>query len=573
MNFDQIKAYKDRQFVGKQADLADPETVVKYYQELIDDRVGSSVGLEKWLEKYSELGAALSQKGAILYITMTCQTDDELCSKKYQDFIENVIPRIKPLEDVLNKKILQLARMYELDKKKYEIYVRNVRADQEIFVHENVELETKLELLSQKYQTMVGAMMVEFQGQEKTLPQMAKYLKEPDRELRESAWRALSERRLRDKDALNELFNEMIGIRQKIALNAGFDGYCKFRFKELHRFDYVPDDCKKYHEVIEKLAVPILSEIYAERKREMGLTELRPWDTSVDPKGRPPLKPFDKIEKLPKGCEGIFRSVDPELGDKFASIHEQGLIDLESRKGKAPGGYQSALDESRRPFIFMNAVGIDQDVRTLLHEGGHAFHTMLCADEMLIEYRHAPMEFCEVASMGMELLAHDHLSEFYSQEDIERSNKTHLEDIIITLVWVALIDLFQHWIYENPGHTVEERNKAWLRFRKRFGCDLIDWSDLDEQHTNMWHAQLHIFEIPFYYIEYGIAQLGALQLWKRYKCDRLSAIDGYKKGLSLGGSRPLPELFEATGIKFDFSEKIISPLLEMVKNEMNLKVQ
>ena len=443
--------------------------------------------------------------------------------------------------------------------------------DQEIFVKENVELETKLELLSQKYQTMIGAMMVEFQGQERTLPQMAKFLREPDRELRESAWMALSKRRLKDKNALNELFNEMIVLRRRIASNADFDGYCEFRFKELHRFDYVPGDCKKYHDVIEKLVVPILAEIYTERKGEMGLAKLRPWDTSVDPKGMLPLKPFEKIEKLPKGCEEIFKSIDAELGDKFVSMHEQGLIDLESRKGKAPGGYQSTLDEARRPFIFMNAVGVDQDVRTLLHEGGHAFHAMLSANEMLIDYRHAPMEFCEVASMSMELIAHDHLSEFYSQEDIERSNKRHLEDVILTLVWVALIDLFQHWIYENPEHTVEEREKAWLGFRKRFGCDLIDWSGLDEQHINMWHAQLHIFEVPFYYIEYGIAQLGALQLWRRYRQDPASAIDGYKRGLSLGGSRPLPELFEATGIKFDFSRDTISPLVGMVKNELNPK--
>ncbi|MBU0469618.1 MAG: M3 family oligoendopeptidase [Candidatus Omnitrophica bacterium] len=571
MNFDQIKAYKVRQFVGKDAALADAQTVVAYYKKLIDEQVDSAESFEEWLIKYSELGAALSQKGAILYIYMACQTDDESCSEKYKDFIENIVPHIKTLEDVLNKKILELAQSYDLDEERYNVYFRNIRADQEIFVKENVVLETKLELLSQKYQTIIGAMMVEFEGEERTLPQMAKYLREPDRVIREAAWMALTKRRLKDKDALNEIFNEMIALRRKIALNAGFDGYCKFRFKELHRFDYLPDDCKEYHEVIEKLVVPILAQIYAERKLQMGLSKLRPWDTSVDPKGRAALKPFNEIEKLPKGCESIFRSVDPELGEKFVSMHEQGLLDMESRKGKAPGGFMSTLDEARRPFIFMNAVGVDQDVRTLLHEGGHAFHSMLSAHEKIVDYRHAPMEFCEVASMSMELIAYDHLSTFYSEEDIDRSNKRHLEDVIVTLVWVALIDLFQHWIYENPEHTVEEREQAWLGFRKRFGCDLIDWSDLNEQHINMWHAQLHIFEVPFYYIEYGIAQIGALQLWKRYKQDPEKAIDGYKKGLSLGGSRPLPELFETAGIKFDFSETTIRPLVEMVKKELNLK--
>src|SRR3989339_42937 len=571
MNFDKISSYKPRAFVGQDADLVDTETVVSYYRKLIDEQVCSTDDFEKWLLKYSELAAALSQKGAILYINMACQTDDEVCSKKYKDFIENIVPNIKTLEDVLNKKILELAQRHDVDQERYKVYFRNIRADQEIFVKENVALETKLELLSQKYQTIIGAMMVEFEGAERTLPQMAKYLREPDRVLREAAWRALSKRRLNDKDALNELFEEMIALRKEIALNAGFDGYCDFRFKELHRFDYVPEDCKKFHHVIEEHVVPILAQIYAQRRQQMGLLKLRPWDTSVDPNGKDALKPFNEIEKLPKGCESIFRAIDPDLGQKFISMNEQGLLDLESRKGKAPGGFMSTLDEARRPFIFMNAVGIDQDVRTLLHEGGHAFHSMLSADEAIIDYRHAPMEFCEVASMSMELIAYGHLSEFYSEEDVVRSNKRHLEDVIVTLVWVALIDLFQHWIYENTGHTVAEREKAWICFRKRFGCDLIDWSGLDEQHINMWHAQLHIFEVPFYYIEYGIAQLGALQLWKRYKQEPYAAIDGYKKGLSLGGSRPLPELFETAGIKFDFSENTIRPLVEMVKQELNLK--
>jgi oligoendopeptidase F len=302
----------------------------------------------------------------------------------------------------------------------------------------------------------------------------------------------------------------------------------------------------------------------------MKLDNLRPWDTSVDPLGRVPLKPFERVEQLTAGCREIFCKVNATLGSQFEQMMENGLLDLASRKGKAPGGYQSMLQESRKPFIFMNAVGVDGDVRTLLHESGHAFHSLACAHDPLVEYRHGPMEFNEVASMGMELLADRYLNVFYPSEEEQRSSRKHFEDIIFTLVWVATIDAFQHWIYQNPQHDHQERRLMWLQISKRFSGGIVDWSGLEEEQAHLWHKQLHIFEVPFYYIEYGIAQLGALQLWLNSKKDWDRTLQQYQNGLRLGGSKPLPELFEAAGIRFDFSEKTIVPLMKAVEQELHL---
>jgi oligoendopeptidase F len=360
--------------------------------------------------------------------------------------------------------------------------------------------------------------------------------------------------------------------RDQIAKNAQFDNFCRYKFKALHRFDYTPEDCIQFHQTIEQSVVPVWSQILKNRKNQMGLDVLRPWDTAVDPYGRPPLKPFQGVMDLISGCEKIFRQIDEEFGDQFSEMVEAGLLDLASRKGKAPGGYQSTLNEARKPFIFMNAVGIDDDVRTLLHEGGHAFHSLACAHDDLLDYRHGPMEFNEVASMGMELLAMDYLSVFYGKEDVRRSCATHLEDIIFTLVWVATIDAFQHWIYTHPSHDRSQRCNQWLEIRKRFSGGVVDWRGLEEEHAYLWHRQLHIFEAPFYYIEYGIAQLGALQLWLNSKNNWKKTIKQYRSALRFGGSRPLPELFKTAGLQFDFSQKTIAPLVKEVKKKLNLDI-
>ena len=504
----------------------------------------------------------------MLYIRMTCQTDDAARVQSYTDFLETIVPATKVFEDRLNTKYLKEFERFALAEDRYGIYTRAVRTDIELFNEKNVEVQTKVDLLSQEYQGICGAMMVEFDGQERTLQEMGKFLLEPDRALRERAWRASSQRRLRESAKLDRLFDQMLALRDEVGRNAGFDNFRDYKFKSLHRFDYTPQDCRQYHESIERLVVPLWTQILEQRKATMKLADLRPWDTSVDPLGRAPLKPFEKVDDLVDGCREIFCRVDPDLGAQFSQMADTGLLDLVSRRGKAPGGYQSTLNEARKPFIFMNAVGIDGDVRTLLHEGGHAFHALACAADPLLDYRHGPMEFNEVASMGMELLADRHLDVFYGQEDEARSRVKHLEDVIFTLVWVATIDAFQHWIYEHPRHSAAERREEWLAIRKRFSGGVVDWSGLDEEQAFLWHWQLHIFEVPFYYIEYGIAQLGALQLWLNGKKDRAKTLRQYREGLSLGGSRPLPELFTAAGLRFDFSEKMIAPMIEEVQKEL-----
>lgn len=569
LNFSHLPRYQKRQFVPEKVNLTDRNEVEALHNQLLERNISSTEDLTRLVLDRSELESSLDQEGSILYIRMTCKTDDPDRVKKYKDFIENVVPAIKPLEDQLNRQYMEALKKFPLNEKRYEIYTKEIRTDLELFVEENVELETKVDLLSQEYQSICGGLTVEFEGKERTLPEMGKFLLDPGRPLREKAWKASAERRLKEKDKLDELFDQMLETRNAIAKNAKFNNFCQYKFKALHRFDYTSDDCIAYHQSVERLVVPLWAQILEKRKRQMKLDILRPWDTSADPLGRSPLKPFEDVEGLITGCGEVFHRINEELGNQFLQMSETGLLDLESRKGKAPGGYQSTLNESRKPFIFMNAVGIDSDVRTLLHEGGHAFHSLACSHDELLDYRHGPMEFNEVASMGMELLADPYLDVFYTEEDRRRSCMSHLEDAIFTLVWVATIDAFQHWIYMNPTHDAEERRRQWLAICKRFSGGVVDWSGLSEEHAHLWHRQLHIFEVPFYYIEYGIAQLGALQLWLNSKKDQSKALKQYRNALYLGGSKPLPELFETAGLKFDFSENTITPLIEAVQQELN----
>lgn len=570
LDWNNLPLYKKRRFVPAEFDFMDADALSGLFKVLIDRKIQSAKELEEALLDRSELEAALDQFGSVLYIRMTCQTDDPARAEGYRKFIEAIVPVIKPLNDQLNKRYLEDRKKFPLDKARYDVHDRMIKEEVELFREKNIPLQTELQLLSQEYQTICGAMTVQFKGKEHTLPQMKKYLLEADRGLREGAWRATTARRLKDKDRLDELFDKMLKLRTQVAANADCKNYCEYQFRAFQRFDYTPQDCKAFHKSAKEAIVPLLERMAARRAKDMKLESLRPWDMDVDPFNRPPLKPFTEVGRLIDGTKTIFNRLDKELGAQFTDMAERGLLDLENRKGKAPGGYQSTLSEMRKPFIFMNAVGLDNDVRTLLHEGGHAFHSLAAADEPILSYRHAPMEFCEVASMSMELLGGEYLSEFYKGEDLERSRTLHFEDIIQTLVWVATIDAFQHWIYENPGQDRRARARAWLDIRKQLGGNLINWTGLEEEHASLWHRQLHIFEVPFYYIEYGIAQLGALQLWLQGKKNFSGALANYRKALALGGSKPLPELFAAAGIKFDFSKNTIAPLVEAAARELKL---
>jgi oligoendopeptidase F len=372
---------------------------------------------------------------------------------------------------------------------------------------------------------------------------------------------------LQEAGKFEGIFEELLLLREQIAKNAGFANYRDYAFRANRRFDYSPEDCLRFHDAIECEVMPVLNELQTERRRQMKLDKLRPWDLAVDPLNRPPLRPFAQVGQMISASQKIFDRLDKDLAGGFKTMNDLRLLDLDNRKGKAPGGYQSTLAEARLPFIFMNAVGVQRDVETILHEAGHAFHALAARDEDLFAYRHAPIEFCEVASMSMELLGNEFIESFYSPSEAKRARRDHLEGIVEIFPWIATVDAFQHWIYTHPAHSRAERRAAWLALMDRFGGE-VDWSGYETVRASLWHRQLHIFLHPFYYVEYGIAQLGALQVWSNSSRDKARALADYKRSLSLGGSRPLPELFAAAGCRFDFSVKTVKPLVDLVRQEL-----
>ncbi|MCK4341223.1 MAG: M3 family oligoendopeptidase [Phycisphaerae bacterium] len=551
-----------REYVAVDADFGTWETAEPYFKELSERSIETVEELEKWLIDDSELEACFDEEGMRRYTAMTCQTNDEQRQQRYLHFIENVQPHAEPWHDILRRKFVAAAEKLDLPKKRYEVFERSMRNAIELYREENIPLLVENQKLSTEYQTVIAAMTCEYDGQEQTLQQLARYLEEPDRKVRAETWRLGSDRFLQDAERLDKLYEQMVALRHQIALNAGCQDYREYAFKGMERFDYTPEDCLAFHEAIEQVCVPATMKLAEERKQKLGVATLRPWDMAVDPEGRPPLRPFQTDEELARGCGKIFHQVEPELGQVFDILRERGSLDLGSRKGKAPGGYQTAFAERRLPFIFMNAVGTESDVRTLLHEGGHAFHTWACRQEPFIAYRGAPLEFAEVASMSMECLALPHTNEFFGEET-KRATRRFFEKIVTFFPFMACVDAFQHYVYTHVDAGIEAWKDYWQSLTRRFAPEL-DLSGLERQNRQSWQKKLHIYEVPFYYVEYGIAQLGALQIWKNSREDYSQAVAQYRNGLSLGGSRPLPELFEAAGCKFDFTEQTLRPLIEAV---------
>ncbi len=539
------------------------------FKELDQRPIESPTALRQWLSDWQELGDALDEAGSLRYVAMTCATDDKEAERAYLDFLEKIAEPAKEPHFRLQKRYTACAHRSALSKAEMTIFDRSTAVHVELFREQNIPLETEEARLAQRYQKTIGAMTVEYEGKEQTLQMMARHQEDNDRARREESWRLTAARRLQDKESLEDLFDQLLALRARQADNAGFPNFRDYMFRRKERFDYGPKDCEAFHLAVETFVVPLARRLQDKRRLALGLSSLRPWDLACDPEGRPPLRPFSKPEELVEGIQRVLGNLDSAFGDFFGRMRDLKLLDLDSRKGKAPGGYQTTFAEARLPFIFMNAVGLDGDVRTLLHEGGHALHAFLARDIPFSPYRGAPMEFCEVASMSMELMGSPHLGVFYADpREAARSVRQHLETVIGLLPWIATVDAFQHWIYLHPSHGREERKAQWVALRERFG-GLEDWEGFEEVLAYQWHKQLHIFELPFYYIEYGIAQLGALQVWRNSRRNRANAVEAYKRGLSLGGSRTLPELFTATGIRFDFSEATIRPLMEEVSSELD----
>lgn len=518
--------------------------------------------LESWLRRFSDLLAVLQDERNRRYVAMTCRTDDSVAGEAYRAFERDLQPKIRVWEQRLLARYAESPARGKLDARRYGVLDRSFLNRLALFRKENIPLLVRESELSQEYQRVIGAQSVAFAGGTHTIPQMRRFLEAPERRVRQAAWEAVVERQKQDRETLERIYDQLVELRGRIARNAGFENYVGYIFRRRERFEYTPADCRNFHGAVEAVVLPALRKRQEARRRALEVERLRPWDLDVDPSGRFPLRPFERGDELIAGCGRIFARLDPELGARFRLLADGRRLDVESRKGKAPGGYQTVFERERMPFIFMNASGVHADVRTLVHEAGHAFHTFECREEPLLWYRHAPTEFCEVASMGMEMLSLEGWREFYRESDFLRAKVQQLDHILTLLAWIATIDSFQHEVYSRQPSR-EERRGIWTKTRLRFAGD-VDWSGLEEALGFEWHKQQHLFTSAFYYIEYGIAQIGALQLWRNARRDPAEALRRYRSALALGGSRPVPELFEAAGLEFGMTEAILAPLVSEV---------
>jgi oligoendopeptidase F len=558
---------RKRKYYPEDYNVHDWNVVEKSLQELRDFNIGSSDDLIAMMEKSSELSMIISEEMANLYIKMTCYADKQEYQENYNKFYGSIVAKAQPYINELNKKFYDSPYKDELSDEEYGHLKRIIANEIEIFREENVPLKTKVVELANKYGEINSKMTVEYDGKEQTLAQLSKYLLEPDRKVREEVWRLRHKRMEEDREVLDDLFDEMRELREKQAKNAGFDNYRDYKHKEMGRFAYTPQDIEEFHNSVEKVVLPFLKELTAERKEKLKVDVVRPWDTAVDLDGRI-LKPFETTEEFVSKGIKILQKVDKDFALNLNKMDNTGLLDLENRKGKAPGGYNYPLEELGTSFIFMNAVGLHRDVVTLLHEAGHAMHSFATNNISLSPYKDTPSEVAELASMAMEMLTIDYWDEYYSsEEDFKKAKRDQLEGTLSFLPWCMKVDAFQQWIYTNQQQTKEERAEYFAHLMDRFNTG-VDWNDLEDQKRNAWMFQLHIFEVPFYYIEYGMAQLGALSVYKNYREKGKQAIDDYKRFLSLGYKKPVDKLYEAAGIKFDFSEKQLAELLRFVRKEL-----
>ena len=538
-----------------------------HYAQLLARPIANADELEQLILDRSDLDAVVSECMANLYIATTRNTEDKTVEAAYLAFVRDVDPKLKPIASELDKKITLSPFAAALPKARYEVLLRALRVDIELFREANIPLETELAEIDQKYNQTIGRMMGDFNGAPRTMPQRGRFLEESDRAVREAAWRAINARRLQDRDAIDEIYDRMIALRHQMALNAGFPNFRDFQHRRFRRFDYTPADCMTMHDSIETHLVPMQRRLDRERAHELAITPLRPWDLAVDVHGRKPLRPFDTAGQLVDGCSRMFHAMGSGMGEMFDTLKTGDCLDLDSRSGKAPGGYQYQRQYTRQPFIFMNAAGMHRDLVTMVHEAGHAFHSILSKDDPLLDYRNSPTEFAEVASMSMELLTLPYHHEFYSQDECKRALRERLERFPTIMTWIATIDAFQHWIYTNPAHTRAQRTDAWRSLMTRFGND-VSWEGCEEARDAAWQRQLHLFGMPFYYIEYGIAETGAIQMWIQSRRNQSQALANYRKGLALGGSRPLPELFATAGLRFELSSSLMSELAREVDKEL-----
>lgn len=559
-----------RHFLPKDFVLTDWASIAPYFEQLEARPINSVNDLESWLRDASELESVISEDACWRQIKMTCDTENKELEESFNYFMLEIQPKMQPWSDRLNRKLVDSPFLAELDQEKYFTYIRNVKKHIDLYRENNIPIIAELNVLQQQFGVIAGKMTVDVKGKEYTLQQAAAFLEDGDRSLREEVYKKIAARRYQDHAELDSLFDQLLQKRHQLAVNAGLSDYRAYRFLELGRFDYSKEMCFQFHDAVRDYVMPLVNELYERKRIKLGLDKLRPWDVEAEPVGTKPLRPFATGSELTEKTIACFDKMRPFFGDCLRRMRELGHLDLESRKGKAPGGYNCPLAESGAPFIFMNAAGTLDDVTTMVHEGGHAIHSFLSHPLELNGFKEYPTEIAEVASMTMELFSMDHWDVFFSDAtELTRAKEQQLERVITIFPWIATIDKFQHWIYENPSHTPDQRKEVWMSILNEFSSSLIDFSGLEEYRTYHWQRQLHLYEVPFYYIEYGIAQLGAIGLWQQYKKNPEQAIENYLKALSLGGTRTLPELFAAADLQFDFSASTISSLMQFVQSELS----
>ena len=558
-----------RNFLPADFTITDWPTLEPYFKTLLDRDISTKEKLEQWLKDQSELEAAVNEDSCWRQIRMTCDTENKQLEEVFNYFCMEIQPKIQPYSDALNKKLINSPLLTELDPEKYFTYLRSIRKSIDLFREENIPLQAEMAVLQQQFGQVTGAMTVTVNGEEYTLQQAGKFLESHDRKLREEVYLKIQQRRLQDKDKLDELYDKLVSLRDTESKNADFENYRDYRFKELSRFDYTKEDCFAFHDAVKQHVLPLVNKIYSNKKQQLGVDSLRPWDVEAEPEGTKPLHPFKTGDELLEKSVACFNQLSPFFGECLQKMRSLNHLDLESRKGKAPGGYNCPLAESGAPFIFMNAAGQMHDVTTMVHEGGHAVHSFLAHHLELNGFKEYPMEIAEVASMAMELFSMDHWDSFFdNEEDLKRAKAHQLERVISIFPWIAIIDKFQHWVYEHPQHSHEERTNTWTAILDEFRDDVIDYSGLETYRSNAWQRQLHLYEVPFYYIEYGIAQLGAIGMWMQYKNDKQDALDNYCNALSMGGTKTLPELYKIAGLEFNFSPEKIKVLMDFVSSAM-----
>ena len=558
-----------RQFLNEDLNIQSWEDLKSYFDDLLAREIDSKEKFERWLNDRSELDAVLEEDLAWRYIRMSIETNNEELASAYTFFVTKIQPELAPLDDALNRKFMDSPFRHDYTDSAYQIYFRSIETQVNLFQEKNVPIEAELNELAQKYGAISAAQSIDYLGETMTMQKASQLLKEQDEVVRQTVFDKMVERRRVDTDSLDELYTQLVTKRHALALNAGFDNFRDYKFQALGRFDYSKEDCFAFHHAIKTHIVPLVKDIQAKKLAFTGEAKFKPWNTEVDPEGKAPLKPFETGKEMLDGCVQMLGNLNPYFADCLKTMEEMGHLDLDSKAGKAPGGYNYPLYEIGVPFIFMNAVGAQRDLVTMVHEAGHAVHSFLSRDLSLTGFKNLPSEVAELASMSMELLSMKEWGHFYANADeLNRAKREQLEGVLKVLPWIAQIDAFQHWVYEHPTHTVAERHAHWSSLSKDFGTGLTDWTGYEDQIATSWQRQLHLFEVPFYYIEYGIAQLGALGVWMNSLTDFESGLTAYQEALKLGYTKSIPEIYETAKVPFDFSSERLKSLAAFIQLEL-----